>query len=295
MRLICGCILLASGTIASCNQPTSDAPPSVNTAAKQDEGLASLSARIRNDYSNFKLSETETERRKSSAFSDCMEASGGVTVEMRDCSSAEYERQDNALNAEYKRAMASLPAEATQNMLRMQQRAWLKSRNSSCDAKARKESGTLSLAIADGCYLDEVIRRTAWLESIGQSKRDETVPAKRIASGEVTTNWLQGTWAGAEHNPTANPRAGCDTDVTVTFNSNGTFEDGGSSGKFKTDGRTILYYDRIAADPAADEADNGESLADMRTTVSRVDALTLREEGATGENVETEQLEFRGH
>jgi uncharacterized protein YecT (DUF1311 family) len=58
----------------------------------------------------------------SESYSDCMEKSEGVTVNMLDCSADELRRQDAALNAAYRKLMPSLPP-LQQEQLREAQRA----------------------------------------------------------------------------------------------------------------------------------------------------------------------------
>ena len=57
-------------------------------------------------------------------FDKCVDKSGGVTIAMRNCASAEEDRQDRDLNAFYKQAMARRDA-AGRDELRTQERAWL--------------------------------------------------------------------------------------------------------------------------------------------------------------------------
>jgi uncharacterized protein YecT (DUF1311 family) len=108
-------------------------------------------------------SDTEISARYSREWRQCVDASGGVTVEMRDCSAAEYERQDVRLNAAYRATMARLNR-AGQTRLRTLQRAWLRDRRSRCLNPPDAEGGTLDLILIDACFLDTTIERTIWLE-----------------------------------------------------------------------------------------------------------------------------------
>ena len=94
----------------------------------------------------------------------CMDRSGGVTSEMRDCSSAEYERQDQALNAVYRDLMAQLPADL-KTELRDAQRAWIGFREAECNYRSLAQGGTLGLLIRDSCWLDFTTERVARLRS----------------------------------------------------------------------------------------------------------------------------------
>ena len=100
----------------------------------------------------------------SAAFDACMDRSGGVTVEMRDCSAAEYERQDRALNAAYRDLMGRLGPEL-QTDLRNAQRAWIAFRKAECDYRHRSEGGTMGLLVYDGCWLDFTAKRVTQLQS----------------------------------------------------------------------------------------------------------------------------------
>jgi len=88
-----------------------------------------------------------------------MNSSGGVTVEIHDCISAEYDRQDTRLNETYKAIMAKLPA-AEKIKLRETDRTWLKAVKNRCaSAGDDNEGGTLqTLEIAD-CFLTETAKR----------------------------------------------------------------------------------------------------------------------------------------
>lgn len=100
----------------------------------------------------------------SAEFSACMDRSGGVTVEMRDCSTAEYERQDHALNVVYRDLMGRLGPEL-QTDLRTAQRAWIAFRKAECDYRHRSEGGTMGLLIYDSCWLDFTASRVVHLQS----------------------------------------------------------------------------------------------------------------------------------
>ncbi len=109
---------------------------------------------------------TEVERRYTPAYDACMthgDAGQGVTVAMRDCNDAELVRQDSALNVAYRQAMARR-APAQQAELRKQERLWIAHRDKICAPEV--DGGTAALLNSDGCYLDETIRRTIWLEKL---------------------------------------------------------------------------------------------------------------------------------
>jgi uncharacterized protein YecT (DUF1311 family) len=121
-------------------------------------------------YAKFKLTAAEQEQREGKAFVACMEKSGGVTVNMRDCSEAEGKRLDALLNSTYQSALARLPSDAAREQLRAQQRRWLETRYDHCDQELEEAGeggphrGTMALLILDDCGLSEDQRRIAWLE-----------------------------------------------------------------------------------------------------------------------------------
>jgi uncharacterized protein YecT (DUF1311 family) len=103
---------------------------------------------------------------KGGLYSDCMEKSEGVTVNMLDCSADELRRQDAALNAAYRKLMASLPP-LQQEQLREAQRAWIRSRDGSCLLlQSREGGGTLAAVMGSDCVLEETTRRAKWLDAL---------------------------------------------------------------------------------------------------------------------------------
>jgi uncharacterized protein YecT (DUF1311 family) len=101
----------------------------------------------------------------SKEFTTCIEKSGGVTVSMRDCSAAEYKKQDDRLNRNYKKLKESL-SEAQKQQLLEAQRIWLKFRDTNCDLYAKIYEGTMALIVIDDCYLTAVTERATELENI---------------------------------------------------------------------------------------------------------------------------------
>lgn len=113
-----------------------------------------------NNYAGFRISESDADRYLSRAWQVCID--GAVsTVDMRDCSAAEYRRLDRRLNQVYRDRMTRLAAPA-RIRLRDAQRGWLRVRFDHCSDGAT--GGTADLLNSDGCVQREVIRRIAWLE-----------------------------------------------------------------------------------------------------------------------------------
>lgn len=108
--------------------------------------------------------DAEVEARYTRAFARCMDQSGGVTINMRDCSAAEMAIQDERLNRTYRTLMRRL--NSTQRAaLRASERQWIASRERECDEHANFDGGgTIALLILDSCWLSETIGRTIWLE-----------------------------------------------------------------------------------------------------------------------------------
>ncbi|MBN9471262.1 MAG: DUF1311 domain-containing protein [Bosea sp.] len=102
----------------------------------------------------------------SPAYKACMDKSGGVTVAMLDCGSAEYVRLDAALNAAYRAATNGLEP-AQRNLLRDAQRAWLAYRDSSCSFMSRLgDRGTMAALADQSCLMQVTAERTRWLKDL---------------------------------------------------------------------------------------------------------------------------------
>lgn len=94
----------------------------------------------------------------------CMETSGGVTVKIIDCITAETQRQDARLNKAYKIVMADLaPARKTQ--LQEAQRAWIKYRDANCGFYYDPDGGTLARVSANDCVMSATAERARELEN----------------------------------------------------------------------------------------------------------------------------------
>mgnify|MGYP003287995414 FL=1 len=101
----------------------------------------------------------------SAEYAQCMEKSGGVTVAMQDCLTAEEERMEALLNATYKKTMQAMD-EKQKILLRDSQRAWLKYREGSCDTMMSVLGGTSAGLITTGWRLEMTARRVSWLKDI---------------------------------------------------------------------------------------------------------------------------------
>jgi uncharacterized protein YecT (DUF1311 family) len=120
----------------------------------------------RSGFARFLVDPGQIEARYSRTHRDCMRRSGGITVAMRDCASAEHGRLDAILNRTYRSVLARLPDDARRATLREYQREWIDFRDRRCrDVMAEGGGGTASLIIGDSCHLNQTIRRTMWLET----------------------------------------------------------------------------------------------------------------------------------
>lgn len=94
----------------------------------------------------------------SATFQTCLDKSGGVTFEMRECISAEYERQDLLLNRNYKALMADLTPER-KKQLQTAQRLWIQYRDANCQFYADPDGGTAAGVAAADCVLQMTANR----------------------------------------------------------------------------------------------------------------------------------------
>jgi uncharacterized protein YecT (DUF1311 family) len=109
-------------------------------------------------------SQAQIEQRYTRIYNECVDASGGVTADMMDCSAAEIDRQDARLNQAYVMVMRPLP-QPKKRVLRNLQRSWIVQRDARCHTAIRGNDGTAANLIYSGCILDETIRRTIFLEN----------------------------------------------------------------------------------------------------------------------------------
>ena len=99
----------------------------------------------------------------SKQYNNCMDNSGGVTVEMLDCIGAETKRQDIRLNNAYKNVIGLIPPQR-QKQLQETQRSWIKYRDLNCDFYADPNSGTSATLNSSSCFLDTTASRVKELE-----------------------------------------------------------------------------------------------------------------------------------
>lgn len=98
-------------------------------------------------------------------FTTCMDRSGGVTLNMIECISAEAQRQDDQLNRAYQALRADLPPERKKQLLEAQ-RAWIKFRDTNCDFYYDPDGGTLARVMANDCVMQMTANRARELEGL---------------------------------------------------------------------------------------------------------------------------------
>ncbi|MGB8697724.1 MAG: lysozyme inhibitor LprI family protein [Acinetobacter sp.] len=98
-------------------------------------------------------------------YSNCMDRSGGVTVNMLGCIAAETSRQDTRLNNAYKRTMASLNA-TRKKQLQEVQRLWMRYRDANCKFYADPDGGTIAAVNSNSCYMEATAARATELENL---------------------------------------------------------------------------------------------------------------------------------
>lgn len=110
------------------------------------------------------IAQSNTEDEYTGRFGECMEASGGVTVEMLNCIADEIATQDARLNGAYSDARQDLSEERKQVLLNAQ-RHWIAYRDANCEYYATI-GGTLAQVASNDCFLRETAERAAELENM---------------------------------------------------------------------------------------------------------------------------------
>ncbi len=81
------------------------------------------------------------------------------------CAQQDYDAADRALNVEYKKTRARLPAPAQAELL-VEQRAWLKARDPNCKRTFEsEEGGSIWTSLYTNCLADATRERTAQLRN----------------------------------------------------------------------------------------------------------------------------------
>lgn len=93
----------------------------------------------------------------------CADAAGGSTFATSDCFRVERTIWDGLLNAAHRELLADLDAQQKKALQKMQ-RAWIASRDATCNFYADKIRGTLAVTMAAACYTRETARRALTLK-----------------------------------------------------------------------------------------------------------------------------------
>lgn len=94
----------------------------------------------------------------------------------------------------------------------------------------------------------------------------------------VSMAWLVGGWKdGPEHGI---PILSCDTDQIVLFRKDGTYRDGGSYGRYLTDGSHVIYYQRVLYDEGEGTEDHSKLNVPLDTKIKRIGQNSFREDGS---------------
>lgn len=97
-------------------------------------------------------------------YSNCMDTSGGITVNMMDCIGEEIKTQDARLNGAYQKLRNSISDERQQELLAAQ-RLWIQYRDANCQFYATA-GGTLAIVASNECVLRETAHRAQELENL---------------------------------------------------------------------------------------------------------------------------------
>ncbi len=96
-------------------------------------------------------------------FSDCMDKTEGVKIELLNCIEAETKIQDARLNKGYKEVMAQLSA-PRKKQLQEAQRAWVKYRDANCGFYADPDGGMMSSINSSDCLMSATASRAKEVE-----------------------------------------------------------------------------------------------------------------------------------
>ena len=97
----------------------------------------------------------------------CMDKSGGTTMGMIECVTAETQRLDARLNQACEAVMAELLPERKKQLLETQ-RAWIEFRDANCSFYNDPDAGTLARVNANDCMLTSTAARVHELENFKQ-------------------------------------------------------------------------------------------------------------------------------
>jgi uncharacterized protein YecT (DUF1311 family) len=109
------------------------------------------------------IAAAENNRELTQEYLACLDKANGVTFSMIDCIVAETSRQDNQLNANYKRLTSKISPKRKEALLNAQ-RAWIRFRDSNCNFYGDPEGGTSARLSANECLLNATADRAKELK-----------------------------------------------------------------------------------------------------------------------------------
>jgi uncharacterized protein YecT (DUF1311 family) len=109
------------------------------------------------------IAAAENNRELTQEYLTCLDKANGVTFSMIDCIVAETSRQDNQLNANYKRLTSKISPKRKEALLNAQ-RAWIRFRESNCNFYGDPEGGTSARLSANECLLNATADRAKELK-----------------------------------------------------------------------------------------------------------------------------------
>ncbi|WP_454762155.1 lysozyme inhibitor LprI family protein [Caulobacter segnis] len=127
----------------------------------------------------------DVEKQYSPEYARCLrtgEAAKGVSVAMAACVNAEYSKQDQRLNAAYAAAMAKRSPQARE-ALRVEQRAWIKRRDASCEESL--SGGTIDMVERPSCRMEMTVRRTLEFEGAARPAKAGLAPSADVSEARV--------------------------------------------------------------------------------------------------------------
>jgi uncharacterized protein YecT (DUF1311 family) len=101
----------------------------------------------------------------SAAFAACMDAAGGVTSAMLNCTADEHRRLDELLNESYSKVMAVADSDQKE-ALRSAQRAWITYRDTSCSVMEAFAVGSMGPVLSSSCLLSVTNERLKYLRTL---------------------------------------------------------------------------------------------------------------------------------
>ena len=100
-------------------------------------------------------------------YSRCIEKAGGVDPSVLDCIAEEYDRQDQRLNAAFRKLMGSLKGERKKKLLEAQ-RLWVKYTEANRAFYYDPNGGTMARMQAAECGVTARIERAAELDDLAK-------------------------------------------------------------------------------------------------------------------------------